>query len=541
MRRSVKVAALASAAALLAIGASMTSFAKGWTQEDGEWVWLDSDGERVTEEFKLSGSKYYWLNEDGVLGSDELVEYKENHYYVDETGAMVTNQWKEVENDEDDDDFEDTIWYYFQSSGKAYNSGKKTINGTTYIFDENGKMLFGWIKAEGESPVSYSMASKEDETDEWESAVYYAGEANDGAVVTNAWRQIRVYDASPSSSTFDVGDNDYWFYFGSNGKKLGWDKEVGEVKAKTINGIKYGFAGYDGHMVSGWTPEAATASDGVKYYSDAEDGRKITKGWFKVVPSEAIDPDNYEGANNEAKWFYAKNDGTLEANGIRTVNGKKYLFNQDGELCTGLYWIALKNDRKTLVDDFELDEIDSEADLDKYTEYGTEYVSNSTSGVYYFATPTDTDAAMKTGTCTVTVDGESYAFKFETSGTIKGQGVNGPDGNNYYINGRKLKADSDNKFEIYQANIVNGKVKNLYGEVMTANEIITDGKVDAEDGANGFAVISSTGSIVKSGTKKDGDDYKITVSGSAITKFKDSDDNEWTVDGLEVTYKKATK
>ena len=110
--------------------------AKGWTQENGNWVWLDSNGDKVTETFKLSGSNYYWLNDDGFLGSDELVEYNDNYYYVDETGAMIKNQWRELENYDNDENFGATVWYYFQSSGKAYKSGKKTINGSSYIFDD---------------------------------------------------------------------------------------------------------------------------------------------------------------------------------------------------------------------------------------------------------------------------------------------------------------------------------------------------------------------------------------------------------------------
>ena len=135
---------------------------KGWTQEDGEWVWLDSNGEKATETFKLSGSNYYWLNEDGFLGSNELVEYKDNYYYVDETGAMVKSQWIEVKNSDNANGFGDTIKYYFQSSGKAYKSGKKSINGTSYIFDDKGRRLYGWIGKSDDGV--WSMGSKDDES-----------------------------------------------------------------------------------------------------------------------------------------------------------------------------------------------------------------------------------------------------------------------------------------------------------------------------------------------------------------------------------------
>ena len=50
MRKQTKLVAVLSTAALLAIGASMTSFAaQGWAEEDGTWVYYDRNGDRVTD------------------------------------------------------------------------------------------------------------------------------------------------------------------------------------------------------------------------------------------------------------------------------------------------------------------------------------------------------------------------------------------------------------------------------------------------------------------------------------------------------------
>ncbi|KMW17320.1 hypothetical protein HMPREF9472_03230, partial [Enterocloster bolteae WAL-14578] len=44
MRKQTKLVAVLSTAALLAIGASMTSFAAtGWAEEDGTWVYYNRD------------------------------------------------------------------------------------------------------------------------------------------------------------------------------------------------------------------------------------------------------------------------------------------------------------------------------------------------------------------------------------------------------------------------------------------------------------------------------------------------------------------
>ena len=64
MRKQTKLVAVLSAAALLAVGASMTSFA-GWEKdEDGIWHYYDSDDEMVEDEWRKDGSKWFYLDED---------------------------------------------------------------------------------------------------------------------------------------------------------------------------------------------------------------------------------------------------------------------------------------------------------------------------------------------------------------------------------------------------------------------------------------------------------------------------------------------
>ena len=161
MRKQTKVVAVASAAALLAIGASMTSFAAtGWVEEDGQWYFYDKDGNRVEDEWKKSGDNWYWLDseEGGAMAVDKLIEDDEDYYYVDGNGVMVTNTWVKVVNEDqdDDDDPAEYRYYYMQSNGKAYrqtgsssNLSKKTIDGKRYAFDDEGRMLYGWVTADG--------------------------------------------------------------------------------------------------------------------------------------------------------------------------------------------------------------------------------------------------------------------------------------------------------------------------------------------------------------------------------------------------------
>ena len=94
MRKQTKLVAVLSTAALLAIGASMTSFAAvGWAEEDGTWVYYDRSENRVTDQWARSGNNWYYLDDSGDMAIDQLIEDGDHYYYVDASGAMVTNQW----------------------------------------------------------------------------------------------------------------------------------------------------------------------------------------------------------------------------------------------------------------------------------------------------------------------------------------------------------------------------------------------------------------------------------------------------------------
>ena len=87
MRKQTKLVAVLSAAALLAMGASMTSFAAGWEKDDaGVWHYYDSDDEMVTDEWKKDGGKWFHLDEDGEMETDTWVD---DDYYVAEDGHML--------------------------------------------------------------------------------------------------------------------------------------------------------------------------------------------------------------------------------------------------------------------------------------------------------------------------------------------------------------------------------------------------------------------------------------------------------------------
>ena len=507
MRKQTKVVAVASAAALLAIGASMTSFAAtGWVEEDGVWYFYDKDGNRVEDEWKKSGDNWYWLDseEGGAMAIDKLVEDDNNIYYVDSNGVMVRNTWVKVVNEgqDEDDDPAEYNYYYMQSNGKAYKAPDggstkfRTIDGKRYAFDEDGKMLYGWVA--GDSTRLSGDSDWNATTEGTSDKVYYLGNWDDGAMKTG-WQKITVKDDQD-----DDEEKDFWFWFKSNGVKF--TAKQGEIKKdKSINKTKYGFDDR-GVMVYQWTQVATSANaastSNWQYFSDPESGARVSKGWFRVIaPLDANDntfqdygSDTFasdDAADENERWYYA-DDGKLYEGQIKKIKGKYYGFWPDGSakagaMLSGLVLLETDGDKIiTVVDDGvdsdELDDLmDDNYDLSKATD-------PSKVSLFYFGGDELSDGAMKTGNTTINIDGDSYQFMFSKTGGAenKGKGLTGIDDNKYvYKYGLKLKASTDDKYRVVYA----------VGDTGNGSAVVTT--VDSAD--------LRSGTLATAGVNKDGE------------------------------------
>ena len=586
MRKQTKLVAVLSTAALLAIGASMTSFAaQGWAEEDGTWVYYDKNGDRVTEEWKKSGDSWYWLNDDGEMAVDELIEDDDNYYYVNENGTMVTNQWVAIENeDAGEDDEPDHYWYYFQSNGKAFKRSDsattisaKVINGKKYAFDEEGRMLYGWVTGDGERHTGDDAWKANDE-----SSVYYMGGEDDGAMRVNTWELISIVDedsadeAQPGDEFWDE-EQDRWFYFQSSGKR----KQAGsdEFVDKSINGKKYGFDTY-GRMVASWYADTASLStakgtsgnaqgqagysEKFMYFSSPEDGARYTKGWFKVVPGYYLHNAKYE--DGDEYWYYADGDGEIYANKIKKIKGKKYAFDSYGRMISGLKFLEFDSADETEVieavhDDDEgkgtsdigtskLGDYDTEDNYKKWVLENSAAINDGTLRAYYFGG--SDDGAMKTGKQNINIDGDNFSFEFNKNGNLKGAGAVGFDDDKIYLAGMQMKADKDDKYEVVKITVsltTAGNIQQKVEELSTKkflddcmdkdnsddddtiwtikasakNPSVDIETLDEDDLASGdkvyYFLLNSSGKVSKSKSgAKDGDDYKFTVSGYQIDK-----------------------
>ena len=493
MRKQTKLVAVLSAAALLAVGASMTSFA-GWEKdEDGIWHYYDSDDEMVEDEWRKDGSKWFYLDEDGNMLTDSWVD---DEYYVGSDGAMLKNAWIKTTADEDvtDPDEDGDHWYYFDSKGKKVTDDDKKINGKTYYFNEDGEMLDGWHEENGD--------------------VYYLGGEDEGWRAENQWLWLeKPGDADEDDddeqiltcADEDDCDDEGWYWFGSNGKMY---KDTGKKK---VNGRYYMFNEH-GQMLYEWinnTPTKVTGTpsnaqlDGIAtagsatiedmyYYNIVEEGWR-GDGWYEIDGSEDVgtdsDTDWYFFDDGEAEHADATNKdlATYDGDGkpvyvakikVDSSKGKKYFaFNEKGQMQTGLQYIADDN------------------------------------GFYYF----DDNGYMQDGKVSdVECDDDTYDFYFNTKNGKNGQGYTGEKDNYLYFNGKRLEADDDYRLYLVGGDIylVSDKGKIQYSKSDNKKYDIENEEIESED-----VVVTFKGKKVDTVTLPDKTSY---TAAELIAKAKEN-------------------
>ncbi len=525
MRKQTKLVAVLSAAALLAIGASMTSYAAGgWVAEgDNDWVYLDSDGERVTNEWKRSGDNYYYLDEDGLMAKNALIHDDDADaiYYVNENGTKVMNDWVCIENTEDEQpgDMEETpsvLYYHFGSSGKADRASDgtakkvKNIDGKYYVFDEEGRMLSGWQMVHVDGEEEY----------------YYLGTETEGWAYTG-WQKLE-----PSEKL--VGreyDELKWFYFGSNGRAY-------KDETKYINGKYYTFDDFgvmesDWYDIKGSTP--SEAEHGIAY---AATNGTNGKGW--VLTGEKGSDDN----DDEKYWYYlvSVRDGNNIARGVpynyfgtykdengdvfvttnpgepgyraKVIKNRTYIFNAHGQMLTGFVVIDNNGGQSA---------VRSTADNDIMIFKGADEpyagIEGRTlvDGLYYFSEDGGSgEGQMQTGRVAVTQEGETSYYYFEKNSKDSNYGkayTNAiKDGYLYGSNGKCVVAEDGNSYEVY---------------TLTADVDVKDGSINNNNTkkvtAGSRVVVSKTGKVKKNGSVTI-DGIRYTINDYEITDERDIND-----------------
>ena len=166
--------------------------------------------------------------------------------------------------------------------------------------------------------------------------------------------------------------------------------------------------------------------------------------------------------------------------------------------------------------------------------------------LFYFGNDEDSDGAMKTGATTVNLDGDSYNFLFSKAGGAegKGRGVTGVDDKKYiYKAGCRIKADSDDKYQMVQVIANGGNNVDIGANGVTVNKIdagalrdniSAQSFVNDDDetvryyhlATNKYYLVNTSGAVQKSKVAaKDGDDWYFYVKNRAVKLY--SNNKNW--------------
>ena len=507
MRRKTKQGlwAVLLAAAVACLVPTVTAYAiEGWNREGDEWQYLNREDQPVTNAFKKSKDDWFYLDERGFLLKNCIFSFGGDDFYVDQDGRMVRNAWVFIDSEKDPDgNYGDSAWHYFGADGKGLRAkGKgfrKEIDGQAYAFDENGRMLTGWISDEG--------AVLEDE-DPFVNARYYADA--DGALYTNRW----LYYDWGSHLTSEVTGRSYedyekmWFYFGADSKK--YRSRAGEQPfQRDIDGQTYGFD-EKGVMIEWWDKVASisdavrsnpTSDERVRYYSGYDGGALMKSKWFWMYPSANLDED--QNRDLECSWWRSDAKGRAIRNKIYRVGEKEYAFDGIGRMKTGF---VLFDGRHEFVAQYDVDAWDA-AHFINGDIYGIEKAD-----LYLFSPDELNDGSMQAGKeITVELADGPRTFAFAPSGKAYGnRNILQKKDNKFYINGLRLDAPEEQGYGVVSQNI---------------------GTLDAPQYR--FYVVDRSGKIV-GGRRvlRAGDGYLLVANGQYVGYCGDEDAPRWKNDAF---------
>lgn len=436
MKRKSLLILVISAVLTLGTGIFTTWAATGWEQTNGSWVYYDSYGSKVTDQWKKGADdKWRYLNNAGYMAVNS---WTSDGYYVDSNGIMVENKWLKLGANYNGTTNEDH-WYYFTTGGKSVVDTWRKIDNKWYFFDTDGAMQTGWVDDD----------------------MYFCGD--DGAAKTG-WQKLYPPDNDDSNDgrvTPDSAGDDgkKWYYFLSSTKKYVPDLSNGsEYGEKKIDSAYYCFDS-TGAMQTGWV----YIGDGAKEDGSITDCRfygadgKSKTGWYSAEP-----PDFLKGYEDEVEWFYFSKSGVPKAgtdgkepttSDLVKIDRKTYLFNELGNPAYGLQKVY--------------------TDKDGYT-------------AYYFGSKAV--SSMQTGKQKIEEgDGTVSTFYFSETG----RGFTGVKDNYLYYMGKLQTADEGTRYQVISLPSGSGYsnyLVNQSGKVMKNAKNVKD--------ADGVKYTTNSGGIV---------------------------------------------
>ncbi|MBQ1328519.1 MAG: hypothetical protein IIY49_10845 [Eubacterium sp.] len=267
--------------------------ANGWTKYGSSWRYY-KEGQNYTGWIK-SGSDYYYFN-DSEMKSNTITTIDGNKYAFKSDGKMVKGWYK-------DNEYGETVWYYFDNNGKAhegwmgdyyFKEGKMVTDSIIYLFkDEKGRINYENGSSSSDDAVGAYVIGDDGKYIKGKSTltpkygdvtVRVLTDSKTGIAPKDKWvkengkwyyYKFGVFVTVPSSYTdenyyhMEINDKDY--FFNRDGSLVtGWFK---------YNNV-WGYADSNGNLYNGWLKY-----NGSWYYFE-EGGMLVNEyvpdsaGWF---------------------------------------------------------------------------------------------------------------------------------------------------------------------------------------------------------------------------------------------------------------------
>ena len=312
----------------------------GWQTVGGKRYFYDRDGNAQFGMFTWRGETYYVTREEGKL-TDSIQSDKAKNFTFDTYGVMQSAWLVD----------QDNFWHYSDTVGET------VIDGTPYIFDDEGKLLTGWQTASDGITRYYDAQTHLVQTgwftdtdgvrcyaDPQTGAQAEGMQAVDGLMYlfqkgkpctgmqTNEKGDTFYFDpetAIMQTGFIRQGDVTYFFDPDGGAMKRGWI---------TLGSDVY-YAKEDGTIATGFI----RADTGVIYYFGADgkrgSGPVLYNGKTYLLNSSGIPQTGWYTAPNGDRYY---GDNTAAAiTGMQTIKGETYYFNSAGIMQKG--WLTFGN------------------------------------------------------------------------------------------------------------------------------------------------------------------------------------------------------
>lgn len=287
MRKVRSICAALGFSIVVGLAASSAVFAaNGWQKNDkDQWEYYEDEKLVKNRWIQDADGSWMYINGSGVRVEKTSASVQGSYYVFDENGHMMTGGWAGLEKDRKDESQPvQYTWYYAEADGKLYVDGWYEVEGKKLYFDKVGRATTsGVVTVDGNK--------------------YYIDAERGRLGDTPGWFSVDITNSSGTTTT-------NWYYAKADGSLYadGWFNLEGHTVYFTKGGV---------FMSNRWFD-----LDGQKICVN-KDGDRLGPGWVSL-----------SGTNSAGKeytnWYYINGDMTRAENGFVSIDGQWYYFDKSG-------------------------------------------------------------------------------------------------------------------------------------------------------------------------------------------------------------------